>query len=100
MRLKNNLVMGSKVHRSYESEFKKIGGSVTIRKPVKFTVTSGRTRSTSTITENSITLTVSTQKHVSWAFNSADLALTIDQYNERYVAGATLVLANTIKKSA
>lgn len=96
MRLKNNLVMGSKVHRSYESEFKKIGGTVTIRKPVKFTVTSGRTRSTSTITENSITLTVSTQKHVSWAFNSADLALTIDQYNERYVAGATLVLANTI----
>lgn len=96
MRLKNNLVMGSKVHRSYEQEFKKIGGTVTIRKPVKFTVTSGRTRATSTITEPSITLTVSTQKHVSWAFNSADLALTIDQYNERYVAGATLVLANTI----
>jgi hypothetical protein len=96
MRLKNNLVMGDKVHRAYEKEFKKIGGTVTIRKPVKFTVTTGRTRSTSTITENSITLTVSTQKHVSWAFNSADLALTIDQYNERYVDSATLVLANSI----
>ena len=96
MRLKNNLVMGNRVHRSYEKEFKKIGASVTIRKPVKFTVTTGRTRSTSTITENSITLTVSTQKHVSWAFNSADLALTIDQYNERYVDSATNGLANSI----
>lgn len=96
MRLKNNLVMGNRVHRNHEMEFNKIGGSVTIRKPVKFTVTTGRTRATSTITEQSITLTVSTQKHVSWAFNSADLALTIDQYNERYIKGGTLVLANSI----
>lgn len=102
MRLKNNLVMGSRVHRAHEMEFvgtPKKGGSVTIRKPVKFKVTSGRTRSTSTITEDSITLTVSEQQHVSWAFNSADLTLTIEQYNERYVAGATLALANSIDAS-
>jgi hypothetical protein len=96
MRLKNNLVMGSKVHRNYRQEFKKIGGTLTIRKPVKFTVTTGRTRSTSTITENSITLEVATQRHVSWAFNSADLTLTIDQYAERYIKSGTQVLANTI----
>jgi len=96
MRLKNHMVMGSKVHRGYTSEFKKIGSSLVIPKPVKFQVTSGRTRATSTITENSITLSVSYQKHVSWAFNSADLALTIDRYNEKYVNSATLVLANTI----
>ena len=96
MRLKNNLVMGNRVHRDYEQEFKKIGGTVTIRKPIKFTVTTGRTRATSTITENSITLNVATQRHVSWAFNSADLTLTIDQYNERYVKSGTQVLANAI----
>jgi hypothetical protein len=96
MRLKNNLVMGNRVHRNYEMEFQKIGGTVTIRKPVKFTVTTGRTRATSTITENSITLQVATQKHVSWSFNSADLTLTIDQYNERYIMGGTQVLANAI----
>jgi hypothetical protein len=99
MRLKNNLVMGNRVHRNYEMEFPgspKKGGTVTIEKPVKFTVTSGRTRSTSTITEQSITLSVAYQRHVSWAFNSADLALTIERYNEKYVNGATLALANRI----
>ena len=98
MRLKNNLVMGNRVHRNYEMEFgqTKVGGSVTIRKPVKFTVTTGRTRATSTITENSITLSVATQKHVSWSFNTADLTLTIDQYNERYIMGGTQALANSI----
>lgn len=96
MRLKNNLVMGNKVHRNYKKEFKKVGGSITIRKPVKFQVTTGRTRATSTITENNITLNVATQRHVSWAFNSADLTLTIDQYAERYIKSGTQVLANHI----
>ena len=94
--LRNNLVMGTKVHRSYEREFKKIGGSVTIRKPVKFQVTTGRTRAASTITEQSITLTVATQNHVSWQFNTADLTLTIDEYSKRYIEPAANVLANTI----
>jgi hypothetical protein len=94
--LRNNLVMGTKVHRAYEREFNKIGGTVTIRKPVKFKVTTGRTRATSTIVEQSITLTVATQKHVSWAFNSKDLTLTIDQYSKRYIEPAANVLANEI----
>jgi hypothetical protein len=99
MKLRNNLVMGDKVHRNYEMEFPggpKKGGSVTIRKPNKFKVTTGRTRATSTITENSITLTVSEQKHVSWAFNSKDLTLTIEEYSDRYIEPAAIALANEI----
>ena len=96
MRLRNNLVMGARVHRDYEQEFRKIGGTVTIRKPNKFVVKTGRTRQTQTITESSITLTVSTQKHVSWAFNTADLTLTIDKYSERYVTPGAIALANSI----
>jgi len=97
--LKNNLVMGDKVYRNYESEFPgspKKGGTVTIRKPVKFTVTKARTRATSTITEQSITLTVSTQAHVSWSFNMKDMTLTIEEYSERYIRPAAAVLANTV----
>lgn len=97
--LKNNLVMGSNVYRDYEAEFPgepKKGGTVTIRKPVKFTSTKARTRSTSVITENSITLTVSTQDHISWQFESAQLALTIEQYSERYLRPACARLANDI----
>jgi hypothetical protein len=96
MLLENNLVMGNLVHRKYVNEFKKVGGSVSIRKPVKFRVTKSRTRSTSTITEQSITLTVATQAHVSWAFNSKDLTLTIEEYSERYVKPAAAALANTM----
>lgn len=97
--LKNNLVMGNAVYRAYETEFPgtpKKGGTVTIRKPVKFTVTKARTRSNSNITENSITLTVSTQAHVSWSFYSKDLTLSIEEYSERYIRPAAAVLANTV----
>ena len=99
MLLKNNMVMGSNVYRDYEAEFPgspKKGGTVTIRKPVKFQVTKARTRTTSNITENSITLTVATQAHVSWQFYMKDLTLTIEEYSNRYIRPAAAVLANTV----
>jgi hypothetical protein len=97
--LKNNLVMGSQVYRAYESEFPgspKKGGTVTIRKPVKFLVTKSRTRATSNISEQSITLTVATQAHVSWDFTAVDLTLSIEEYSSRYIAPAAAILANTV----
>jgi len=96
MMLENNLVMGNLVHRGYVKEFDKIGGTVTIRKPNKFSVTKSRVRSTSTISEKSITLTVATQAHVSWSFSSVDLTLTVDEYSERYIRPAAAALANTV----
>jgi len=99
MLFKNNLVMGQNVYRDYEAEFAgdpKKGGSATIRKPVKFTVTKARTRTGSNITEQSITLTVATQAHVSWSFNSKDLTLSIEEYSKRYIRPAMAVLANTV----
>jgi len=96
MLLKNQLVFGGKVHRKYKEEFVKVGGSITIRKPVKFKVTKGRTRVTSRVTEKSIPLTVATQAHVSWDFTTVDLTLTIENYNERYLNNAVAAIANTI----
>lgn len=97
--LKNNLVMGGLVYRDYEAEFPgnpKKGGTVTIRKPVKFTVTKARTRTSSVITEHSITMSVSTQAHVSWAFETAQLTLTIEEYSDRYLRPACAALANQV----
>ncbi len=97
--LTNNLVMGNLVYRAYEKEFPgtpKKGGTVTIRKPVKFSVTKARARSTSTITEASITLTVATQAHVSWNFFTDDLTLTIEEYSARYIRPAAAALANQV----
>ena len=99
MILKNNLVMGSRVYRAYEAEFPgapKKGGSVYIRKPNKFTVTKARTRATSYLTEQYVSMSVATQAHVSWAFNTKDLTMTIEEYSERYIKPAAAVLSNTI----
>jgi hypothetical protein len=97
--LKNNLVMGNLVYRDYETEFPgmpKTGGDISIRKPNKFKVAKARVRSTKTITEATITLSVSTQAHVSWNFFSVDLTLTIEQYSERYIRPAAAALANIV----
>ena len=99
MMLKNSMVMGNLVHRKYKDEFVKVGGSITIRKPVKFTVTKSRVRVTNLgLTEKSITLTVATQAHVSWSFHTVDLTLTIEEYSERYIKPACNVLANTVDR--
>ncbi len=97
--LTNNLVMGALVYRDYETEFPgmpKRGGSVDIRKPVKFKAAKTRIRSTKTITEQYITMNVATQAHISWNFYSVDLTLTIEQYSERYIRPAAAALANLV----
>lgn len=97
--LTNNLVMGQLVYRDYEKEFPgmpKKGGSVQIRKPVKFKVAKTRVRSTKTITENYITLNVATQAHISWNFFAVDLTLSIEEYSERYIRPAAAALANQV----
>lgn len=96
MQLENNLVMAGNVHRDYKNEFVKIGDTVTIRRPVKFTVTDGATRSNQDVTENSTTLVINKRKHVSWKFNSQDLTLTIEEYSKRYIAPAAIALANQV----
>lgn len=92
--LVNNLVMGSCVHREYKKEFVKVGSSVNIRKPVRFTVTKSKTRSNSDVTEYNTNVSVDTQAHVSWKFDTQELTLTIDQYSERYIKPAAEALAN------
>ncbi len=97
--LKNNLVMGSQVYRAYESEFPgtpKKGGTVQIRKPVRFNVTKSRVRTSSVITEQYITMNVTTQAHISWAFDSNELTMKIEDYSERYIRPAAAKLANTV----
>lgn len=96
---KNNMVMGQNVYMDYEKEFPNMpkgGGSIQIRKPVKFTSSKTRVRVTSNITEQYITMTVATQDHVSWQFKMVDLTLSIEQYSERYIRPAVARLANDV----
>lgn len=97
MHLENNMVMANLVHREYKKEFGiKPGGIINIRKPNKFTVTESATRSNSNLAESNISLAVDVQAHVSWAFNSQELTLTVKDYSERYIKPAAIALANSV----
>lgn len=97
--LKNNLVLGPNIYRGYEEEFPgkpKKGGTVQIRKPVRFNVTKSRVRTSTVISEQYITMDVTTQAHVSWAFDTNELTMKIEDYSERYIRPAAAKLANTV----
>lgn len=98
IQLDNNLQMGNLVYRDYEKEFgpTKIGSTVTIRRPVQFTVTTGATISLQDVQEGSLTLSVDTQKHVDFDFLTTDLTLSIFDFSTRYIKPAMIQLANAI----
>ena len=96
MQLENNLVMGANVHRAYSSEFAKIGDTLSIRRPVRFSVTDGAIRSNQDVLEGKTSITISSRKHVSWNFTTKDLTLAIQQYSERYMMPANIALANNV----
>lgn len=94
--LENNLVMGANIYREYKNEFKKVGTAISLRKPNKFRATKAQARSNTNLAESSDTFTVATQAHVSWAFSSVELTMTIENYKRRYITPAAEALANTV----
>lgn len=96
MQLVNSLGMAANVYRAYKDEFVKVGQTITVRKPNKFRATKAQARSNSNISEPSTSITMSTQAHVSWAFSSAELTQTIEEYSKRYISPAANALANQV----
>ena len=94
--LANNLVGAGKVNRQFENQFHKIGSTITVRKPNRFTVTSGPGLSIQNITEPSTSITISNQRHVDFQFSSQDLTLTVEEFSERYLKPAAEALANNL----
>ena len=94
--LENNLVAANRVNRKFENQFVKIGSSLTIRKPNKFTVNSGAGLVVQDIAEPSVSITVNQQKHVDFQFTSQDLTLTVEEFSERYLKPSMATLANQI----
>ena len=91
-----------KVNRQYDASFgatgAKNGGTLNIRLPNRYSVTTGRTATTGgdNTTELSTALVVATQKHVSMGFFSSELTLSLDDFSARYLKPAMSVLASTI----
>lgn len=90
------------VDRQYDDSFAKtgakIGTALRVRRPNQYTRTQGtRVMDVQDQAEISSTITVATQDHVDMRFNSAELALTIDEISKRYIEPAVSVLISGIE---
>ena len=68
----------------------KVGSTIDIRKPVKFQAITGATRVNQDVEESYTQVTIDQRKHVSWAFSTQDLTLSIEEYSERYFKPAAI----------
>lgn len=83
---------------SYAKTGAKIGDTLRIRLPNQYTRRQGsRIMSVQDQDERSLALTVATQDGVDMKFNSAELALTIDDFSERYIEPAVSVMVAGIE---
>lgn len=90
------------INRQYDDSFAKTGGKIgstlRIRQPNQFTRRTGsRVMDVQDVTETAITATVATQDGVDIRFNSAELALDIDELSRRYIEPAVKVLVSGIE---
>jgi hypothetical protein len=100
MQFKNALGFTRGANRQYDKKFAvsgaKVGNSIDIRKPQRFTVTDGATVSKQSINHEVVPLTLDQRKHVAFGFSSEELTLSIDKFSETYITPAAVALANKV----
>jgi hypothetical protein len=83
---------------SYGKTGGKIGAALRVRKPNQYLRTTGsRVMDVQDQNEQTGTITLATQDHVDMRFNSAELALSIDEISKRYIEPAVSVLVSGIE---
>lgn len=97
---KNSNAFIMNIDRQYDSSYAvdgaKIGTQLKIRLPNDYTVRTGPAASIQDTAEQSVTLTVATQKGIDVSFSSADRALSLDDYAERVLAPMINNLAGAV----
>ena len=88
--------------RQYDDTFAKtgakIGSVLRVRKPNAYSRTQGsRVMDVQEQAEQNGTITVATQDHVDMRFNSAEMALSLDDFSKRYIEPAVKVLVSGIE---
>lgn len=87
MILENELTLCDKLNKEYDDRFgldgAKIGYTVNIRKPARFTVSGGPILNVQDFVETSIPVTLTNQAHVDTQFITSDLLLSMDEFAKR-----------------
>ena len=96
----NALQMAACCDRQHDKEFRKVGNTMKVRRPVRFEATSGATIASATdIEEGTIDVTLDQRKKVAFTISSQELTLDIDLLRERYIKPAMEELAQEVENS-
>jgi hypothetical protein len=94
----------TKINRQYDSRFAvsgaKIGTSLDVRLPNKFTVRSGSTYSAQNMVERKVALPVATIKGVDCTITDTELTMSLNDFSEQFLKPAMNQLASDIEYSA
>jgi hypothetical protein len=94
----NSLVMGQKVDRQLDSQFRKVGASIDVRRNVMFESSDGATLGTATdIEERAVTVTLDKRKKVHFELDSQAMTLNVEDMTERYIRPAMEELAQKVE---
>lgn len=97
--LENNLVFARGAARKYKQEFDgeyKTGDTINVKKAARYTVRSGATLSVQDHVEQSVPITLDSQKGVDVEFTSKEMALSLDDFSEHVLKPQIAALANQI----
>ena len=96
----NSLQMGAKVDRQLDSQFRKVGDTINIRRPIMFVATDGAViSSTDDVEERTAAVQLSNRKKVNFEITSQDLTLSVEDFQKRYVEPAAAELAQQVESS-
>lgn len=101
--LHGKLFLAKQVSRQYDGSFAqsgaKIGSTLKVRKPNKYTVRTGKDLNAQDTAETSETITVATQVGVDTVFSTAELTLEIQDFASRILEPAMAVVAANIENA-
>jgi hypothetical protein len=90
------------INRQYDNQFAqaggKIGDTLKIRLPNRYVAVDGAVMQVQDTAETSVSLQVSSQKHVAMNFGAAELALSLDDFTDRIIEPAMAVLAAKVER--
>lgn len=100
--LDNELGVLDSFYRAPEDEFSsqvngyKKGQTISINRPMDFTVTDGAVMDLQDAIEGKVSFTVNKQKHIAFQFSQSDLTLSVSKMSERVIKPAMINLVNEI----
>jgi hypothetical protein len=98
--LANLCTLTDKYNRQYDKEFgqkgKKIGATCNVRMPPRYLGTFGPALNVEPSTENYVPVSILYQFHVDIQFNTINMLLDIDEFEERFIHPACIAVGNRI----